>query len=149
MKKSLQRVEAIITDKEEKSQLPGLKRALTEKLQVLNTLDADIANLIDNEDDVAGDVEEADEYKQKIYTALHAIDEALAPPIVPTPALSASSSTHAHILPAKPTPQVRLPKLTIRSFDGDITKWTGFWDSFNSAIHSNTALSEVDKFNYL
>ena len=52
-------------------------------------------------------------------------------------------------MPTATTPQVRLPKLTIRSFDGDITKWTSFWDSFNSAIHSNSALSEVDKFNYL
>ena len=26
--------------------------------------------------------------------------------------------------------------------------WT-FWDSFNSAIHTNTELSPIDKFNYL
>ena len=28
-------------------------------------------------------------------------------------------------------------------------KWTSFWDSFKSAVHDNSALSEVDKFNYL
>ena len=28
-------------------------------------------------------------------------------------------------------------------------KWSGFWDSFNSAVHSNPELSEVEKFNYL
>ena len=28
-------------------------------------------------------------------------------------------------------------------------KWSGFWDSINSAIHNNPELSEVDKFNYL
>ena len=31
----------------------------------------------------------------------------------------------------------------------DMTLWTSFWDSFDSAIHQNTGLNEVDKFNYL
>ena len=30
-----------------------------------------------------------------------------------------------------------------------MTKWTAFWESFESAIHSNTELSDVEKFNYL
>ncbi len=44
---------------------------------------------------------------------------------------------------------IKLPKLSIRPFDGDITQWTTFWDSYNSAIHANTSLNDVDKFNYL
>lgn len=28
-------------------------------------------------------------------------------------------------------------------------KWTMFWDSYKSAVHSNDELSDVDKFNYL
>ena len=31
----------------------------------------------------------------------------------------------------------------------ELTKWTAFWESFESAIHSNTELSDVEKFNYL
>lgn len=46
-------------------------------------------------------------------------------------------------------PQVRLPKLSIKRFNGDLTKWVTFWDSFNSSIHTNPVLSSVDKFNYL
>ena len=34
-------------------------------------------------------------------------------------------------------------------FDGNSLKWTSFLDSFESAIHSSTDLSDVDKFNYL
>ena len=48
-----------------------------------------------------------------------------------------------------PTPRVKLPKLSLKRFNGDITKWASFWDSFNSAIHSNSSLSSVEKFNYL
>ena len=47
------------------------------------------------------------------------------------------------------TSHVKLPKLSLRKFNGDITKWASFWDSFDSAIHSNSSLSSVDKFNYL
>lgn len=41
---------------------------------------------------------------------------------------------------------MKLPKLTMRTFDGDLTSWVTFWDSFD---HENRDLSDVDKFNYL
>ena len=44
---------------------------------------------------------------------------------------------------------VRLPMLQLRSFGGDLTKWTSFWESFESAVHSNDNLSDIEKFNYL
>lgn len=47
------------------------------------------------------------------------------------------------------TSQVKLPKLSMKRFNGDLTKWMTFWDSFNSSIHSNPSLSSIDKFNYL
>ncbi len=45
--------------------------------------------------------------------------------------------------------RVKFPKLQLRSFNGDLTKWTAFWKSFESAVHNNTGLSDVEKFNYL
>ena len=45
--------------------------------------------------------------------------------------------------------RVRLPKLQLRSFGGDLTKWTSFWESFESAVHDNVELSDIEKFNYL
>ena len=44
---------------------------------------------------------------------------------------------------------VRLPKLSLPHFSGNVTKWATFWDSYNSAIHQNDDLTDVDKFNYL
>lgn len=43
----------------------------------------------------------------------------------------------------------RLPKLSFPTFDGDILKWQSFWDTFESTIHFNTSLTDVQKFNYL
>ena len=45
--------------------------------------------------------------------------------------------------------QLKLPKLTLHQFNGDLTEWMGFWDSYESAIHSKKELSAIDKFNYL
>ncbi|XP_052242090.1 uncharacterized protein LOC127852239 [Dreissena polymorpha] len=43
----------------------------------------------------------------------------------------------------------KLPKLTLPRFDGDILQWQSFWDSFESSIHCNVNLTDVQKFNYL
>ena len=43
----------------------------------------------------------------------------------------------------------KLPKLVIPRFNGDVTRFRSFWDSFDSAINKNLSLSAVDKFNYL
>ena len=34
-------------------------------------------------------------------------------------------------------------------YNGDVTTWTTFWDFYESAIHLNAELSNIDKFNYL
>ena len=47
------------------------------------------------------------------------------------------------------TAKVKLPKLALKRFNGDLTKWATFWDSFESSIHSHPGLLGVDKFNYL
>ena len=45
--------------------------------------------------------------------------------------------------------RVKLPKLEVLKFSGKLEEWQEFWDSFESAIHSNDSLSNVDKFSYL
>ena len=48
------------------------------------------------------------------------------PYISPSPQLQASS------------PRVKLPKLKLKRFDGDVTKWCTFWDAYEASIHENT-----------
>ena len=50
--------------------------------------------------------------------------------------------------PARET-KVKLPKLTIQPFKGELTAWTTFRDSYEVAIHLNRSLSDIEKFNYL
>ena len=43
----------------------------------------------------------------------------------------------------------RFPKLTLPIFGGDPLKWQTFWVFFDSAVHSNNVLTNVQKLNYL
>lgn len=42
-----------------------------------------------------------------------------------------------------------MPKLNLPIFTGDIVDWMTFWDSYDAAVHSNSSLSDVEKFMYL
>ena len=72
-------------------------------------------------------------------------------PHVRAPIMSSggTSITADTVSSATPGTRVKLPELTIKRFNGDLTKWCTFWDMFESSIHNNPALSSVDKFNYL
>ena len=49
----------------------------------------------------------------------------------------------------EPKQTVRLPKLEIKKFGGEPTEWTQFYETFQTAIHSNKHISDVEKFTYL
>ena len=40
----------------------------------------------------------------------------------------------------------KLPKLDLKKFDGNILKWTRFWDAFEATIHNNKNLHNISKF---
>ena len=44
---------------------------------------------------------------------------------------------------------VKLPKLKIPVFNGDVLKWTEFWDTFEVAIHQSPTMSDIEKLHYL
>jgi len=61
------------------------------------------------------------------------------------PSLTAPVMLPPPVTVAKP----RLPWLQLPKFKGDVKNWSSFWDSFKFAIHENTEIPRVDKFNYL
>ena len=44
---------------------------------------------------------------------------------------------------------VKLPKMELVKFNGDVLKWQEFWDSFQSSVHENQTIKSIDKMNYL
>ena len=53
------------------------------------------------------------------------------------------------VTPAIGSAPTKLPKLELKKFYGYPVEWAPFWDSFNSAVHQNSSISDVNKFNYL
>ena len=43
----------------------------------------------------------------------------------------------------------KLPKLNLPYFDGNLLHWQTFWDTFETSMHENGSLSDVQKFTYL
>jgi hypothetical protein len=42
-----------------------------------------------------------------------------------------------------------IPKIQLPQFDGDITKYTSFWNIFNSLVHEDVSIPPVQKLHYL
>ena len=131
------------------AKLSQLKLSLQEKLETLKLLDAEIVELTP-EEGLVEEIEQADGYKEGVYTAMINLEKQLSTPIAtPSPATGTRTTPPPLAYPLSKSGRVKLPKLTLCPFGGDVTKWTAFWDSYESAIHKNDELSDVDKFNYL
>ena len=148
--KTIRQIEDVLTDEPpDPERLSLLRLTLNEKLETIKALDSEVIELFEDEGTLATEIEQTDDYKESIFSTLIKVDRVTkAPPTrvppIPTPPVDTR---------APPTDfrssRVRLPKLQLRSFGGDLTKWTTFWESFESAVHSNPELSDVEKFNYL
>ena len=148
--KTVRQIDEILsTESPDKSRLLLLHLTLKGKLETIKALDSEVIELIEDEEALTEEIEQADGYRESILSALIRIDE-----LDKTLPIDTDSHPHRHS-PIDATPagsrssRVRLPNLQLRSFGGDLTKWTSFWESFESAVHNNEDLSAVEKFNYL
>ena len=129
--------------------LSQLKLSLSEKLDNLKTLDTDLLDLIEDEATIAEEIVEADKFKETIYAAMVILDRALASQPVTTGSTVTPPTVSVPTPTTRAVSRVKLPKLTIPPFNGELTAWPPFWESYEAAIHTNSDLSDAEKFNYL
>jgi len=141
------------------------KLSLTEKLDKLRTLNKEILASIDD-DAIEEEIEQSDMFSECMQQSICQVEQLIlskpaqpavtyrAPPSHESPSKPPNDTTtdternSAGIVPPVKT-VIRLPKLVLKSFNGDLTKWEAFWSTFESSIHLNRSLSPVDKFAYL
>ena len=105
----------------------------------LKGLEAEIIE-ITPEDGLEDEIQQSDEYKERIYDALTRIDRAINPVVTPSHTVSEAG---APMPTTDRGAKVKLPKLSLPHFSGDLTKWMSFWDSYESAIHSSNRRGQV------
>ena len=112
---------------------------------------------IRGEDELEAEIVESAAIQEAISDKISQITSVL--DAMTTPTLSASAPV---FVPSEQPPMLkppvvtthrehvsRLPKLHLPTFSGDPLTWQSFWDSFEAAVHSNSVLDDVQKFNYL
>jgi len=120
-----------------------IDRQLEAKSSVLADLDKEVLGCCDA-GEIEGEIDESETVTAKIMGYKAKIDSVKRTK-TKEPSHTPIAGRESSSMVAKP----RLPKLTLPTFRGDVTRWVSFWDSYNSAIHSNSQLSKIDKFNYL
>ena len=156
-------------DNSQRERLASLQVLLQEKLKVLLKLDEDILSTCATED-IEREIKESDTVNSRITETIERCKRIKQPVSVTrtTPERRESTPVHSEernaddpensgagdeshvsqpsvVTALKP----KLPKLTLPKFKGEVTRFRSFWDSYNSAIHSNHDISAIDKFNYL
>ena len=119
--------ELVEKDTPDQTKLACLRQALNEKLTTIKALDNEVIELLED-DAVVEDIEGADIFKEKIFTSLLLIDQLME---------TLKTTNPAHTTPTVNHSRVKLPKLQLHPFSGDLIQWTSFWDSYESAIHTN------------
>ena len=104
---------------------------------------------------MADEIERSGRLRADATQVLAAIEERLTEQPPPPPASQVapqyvnSNQSYQPISSQQKTVRAKLPKLEVKKFNGKLCEWQEFWDSFESAIHMNDGLSNVDKFSYL
>ena len=47
--------------------------------------------------------------------------------------------------PVVPKEGIKLPKIDVPTFNGDIMNWRNFWEQYEVSIHSRAHLSDLEK----
>ena len=152
-KKLESEINGLLNDKtnDNAEKLRGLKLNLENQLKRVEKADADVFALIHNEETLADELEKSLLVQDVYFDVLSKLEtyfdnkkilvKTSVPPLTP---LNTSNVDYCYA-----EPKVKLPKIELPKFNGNIVDWPTFWDQFESAVHSQIGLSDIDKFSYL
>ena len=121
-----------------------LKSSLEEVHFNLNNIDKEILNLCD-EDEVEKETLES----MKVLEPYHFVMAELVSSLEKFDVVSLRSRSPPLVKNNCKLPKLELPGNLKLKFPGNPVDWPGFWDQFQTSIHSSSGLSDIDRFNYL
>ena len=114
--------EILATDMPDKARLALLRLTLKEKFETIKALDTEVIDLIEDES-LADEIEQADSYKETIFTSLIRIDKLIE--ILSTTSCSPTDAGATEVQTKSRgtlSSRVNLPRLQLRPFEGELTK---------------------------
>ena len=123
----------------DKNRIAALRDTIKSTLVKIQALDEEILELTPPEEINQTLIGQSD-YTLEVSVTLHKLDAAfgavVAPGVPPNPALP---------VPAN----IKLPKLDIKPYEGDVTEWNSFWELYKVSVHNRAELEAIQKFSYL
>ena len=132
----------------DKSKVLAVKSKLNEKLSTLQKVNNEVLGLIEDEDAYEDYQNKADDFEIEIEEVIINIDSIILKP-------ETEPVIHPFIPQVVPPPtphqnqNIKLPRIDIKKFSGDVIEWQTFFDSFEVDVHSNNKISSIEKTNYL
>ena len=130
-------------DEETTIKLKSFQTTIQKKQEDIKNLNNEILELLTENEDIEKFIVENAELDEEIEEIVCQIDRLLKRQATPAPLQGRHRSEES------PAQKVKLPKLSLTSFNGDPTQWISFWDSFKSSINENNLLANVEKMKYL
>eukprot|EP00794_Sanderia_malayensis_P002359 gene2359-2720_t len=131
-----------VADIEVQTKLESYKNTLERKRKDIETLDADIINALEKDDDIEKDILDREEFEEEVSETICRIQNILKARTESPHRINWESQSRKEA-------QVKLPKLNMLTFNGDPTQWISFSESFKSSIDGNQNLAKVEKMKYL
>ncbi|XP_068211733.1 uncharacterized protein [Palaemon carinicauda] len=119
--------------------LSSIKDLIMKQMKIVHDLNEKILALTTEEDRMK-EVEEQAEYEVVVGEHWYKLGNAIT-------AISGSGSS-GNPPPTHKT-NVRLPKLDLPHFTGDVLEWNSFWELYNVSVHQRGDLELIQKFSYL
>ena len=129
-------------------ELSGLKMNYEKEMSRIEVTDQEIQSLITDEAQLEAELDNSSLERENFYQVLAKVEHRIC---------EVKVKVETRVSPnASPTrersygePKVKLPKIELKKFDGSVLNWQTFWDQFESTVHNQPGLSDVDKFTYL
>lgn len=145
----------LFSSSEQVQQLEVISRLMEAKLKTVEDIDQEVLSLC-NVDEIPQEIEDSEKYIEKVIQCQKKINDVSQQTAGETqetinPLAGLIQALPSGVPPLPPTNQVKakLRKLIWPKFCGDVMIWTGFWESYNSAVHDHKNTLKIDKFNYL
>ena len=132
------------------SELLSIRECLVRKAAVISKLDEELLDSIEDENEIAKEINAAEEFQNFVRKKGIEIEQFLS---------RIKDEENRNRMPAleQPIPiirerdkvRVKLPKLQIEKFSGDPKQYRAFRDAFDLVANENNDLTDVEKFTYL